>query len=285
MVNLTSFLDVMANPQKLTSRLSSCHSLSFATEARATKTEPVKKEEEEEEERSAQTLLIRNRKRKEPPTNHVIATTENNGSTASARKYDAAKTHNGMEEVSTELKLSTGSQITKKIKIVREVLLFLSESELERKEMERRIRSFRFYSYKDEEEERRLGVSTKLKLFEDPWKIKKRLTRSDTNGLCRLMLSRDVVEANIIPFWDVDQIARIETEAGARVIVWDYDTGSAHQLAFKKWTSNPNCIFNEEWSTAFVRRRCLHEGDMIGLFWDNNNLRFGFRVLARASGH
>ncbi|KAA8525587.1 hypothetical protein F0562_007442 [Nyssa sinensis] len=207
---------------------------------------------------------------------------ESTNNVATLTKDDAnniARTKTKLEEVSTELKLDLSNKDSQR------GTSFLVRVEIGKKEMERRIRSFRFYSYKDEEEERRLGVSTKLKLFEDPWKIKKRLTRSDTNGMCGLMLSRDVVEANIIPFWDVDQIAGIETEAGARVIVWDYETGSAHQLAFKKWPSNPNCIFNKEWSIAFVHRRCLHEGDMIGLFWDTNNLRFGFRLLARASGN
>ncbi|KAI8004822.1 B3 domain-containing protein [Camellia lanceoleosa] len=68
---------------------------------------------------------------------------------------------------------------------------------------------------------------------------------------------------------------------GERVVVWDYDTGSEHELVFKKWHTSKSFVLVDNWVTRFVRRRELRDGVEIGLFWDASNSRFGFLVLAR----
>ncbi|XP_052171677.1 putative B3 domain-containing protein At1g78640 [Diospyros lotus] len=154
---------------------------------------------------------------------------------------------------------------------------------VERRRVNMRLRSFRFYSVEEEIEERRLGISTKLKLFEDPWRIKKVLQESDVNNLCRLMLSKRLVENHILPLWEVEGAAMVEIEEGGRrVTIWDMDTDSTHELVFKRWRLNRSYVFTDNWMVKFVRRRGLRRGDEIGLFWDIARLRFCFRVLARA---
>ncbi|KAK2994254.1 hypothetical protein RJ640_008171 [Escallonia rubra] len=122
-----------------------------------------------------------------------------------------------------------------------------------------------------------------LKLYENPWKIKKTLETSGCNHLCRLMLSTKTVEKNILAFWDVETVKNVETPEGVRVKVWDYDSGTEHLLTFKKWASSRCFVFGNNWSRDFVRRRKLQQGDEIGLFWDASEKRFGFRVLDHQS--
>ncbi|CAL5445064.1 unnamed protein product [Camellia sinensis] len=156
------------------------------------------------------------------------------------------------------------------------------KQELERKRIEDRIRSFRFYTPEECREEMDLGVSTKLKLFEDPWKIKKTLTSSDVNEhLCRLLLPAEAVHKHITVEWGGERVEQVEDMVGERVVVWDYDTGSEHELVFKRWRTSRSFVLVDNWVTWFVRRRELRDGDEIGLFWDASNSRFGFRVLAR----
>ncbi|GMP68676.1 hypothetical protein CsSME_00028218 [Camellia sinensis var. sinensis] len=156
------------------------------------------------------------------------------------------------------------------------------KQELERKMIEGRIRSFRFYTPKDCREEMDLGVSTKLNLFEDPWKIKKTLTSSDMNEhLCRLLLPTEAVHNHITAEWGGEMMEQVEDMVNERVVVWDYDTGSEHELVFKRWRSSKSFVLVDNWVTWFVRRRELRDGDEIGLFWDASNSWFGFRVLAR----
>ncbi|KAL7165384.1 hypothetical protein ACSBR2_041132 [Camellia fascicularis] len=127
-----------------------------------------------------------------------------------------------------------------------------------------------------------LGVSTKLKLFEDPWKIKKTLTSSNVMnifvGSCCL---RGAVDKHIMAVWGGERVEHVNNMRGERVVVWDYDTGSEHELVFKKWHTSKSFVLVDNWVTRFVRRRELRDGDEIGLFWDASNSRFGFRVLAR----
>ncbi|KAL7183042.1 hypothetical protein ACSBR1_041681 [Camellia fascicularis] len=127
-----------------------------------------------------------------------------------------------------------------------------------------------------------LGVSTKLKLFEDPWKIKKTLTSGDVNEhLCRLLLPAGAVDKHIMAVWGGERVEHVNNMRGERVVVWDYNTGSEHELVFKKWHTSKSFVLVDNWVTRFVRRRELRDGDEIGLFWDASNSRFDFRVLAR----
>ncbi|KAI7980565.1 B3 domain-containing protein [Camellia lanceoleosa] len=152
----------------------------------------------------------------------------------------------------------------------------------ERKRIEDRIRSFRFYTHEECREEMDLRVSMKLKLFEDAWKIKKTLTSSDVNeDLCRLLLPAGAVDKHIMAVWGGERVEHVNNMHSERVVVWDYDTGSEHELAFKKWHTSKSFVLVDNWVTRFVRMRELRDGDEIGLFWDASNSRFGFRVLAR----
>ncbi|XP_038699737.1 B3 domain-containing protein At2g33720-like [Tripterygium wilfordii] len=127
-----------------------------------------------------------------------------------------------------------------------------------------------------------LGVSTTLRLYEDPWKIKKTLQKSDLNGSSRLLMPINLVQSHILPlFDDADEVEG----GGVRVTIWDHDTGTEHQLEFKRWTSSNSYIFNGEWTKEFVKRRRLAIGDQIGIFWNPYSSRFHFSVLNRALGN
>ncbi|CAK7338249.1 unnamed protein product [Dovyalis caffra] len=144
------------------------------------------------------------------------------------------------------------------------------------------------YSWVDLQEERDRGVSTQLSLYHhDPFKIKKKMKPSDLGSLCRLLVSSDLVERHILPFLNEDQIKQVEITNqefdGLKVWVWDMNTGSMHQLVFKRWSTSKSYIFNDGWTKYFVKRRNLVEGDEIGLYWDNNHSRFHFSVLSRAA--
>lgn len=124
-------------------------------------------------------------------------------------------------------------------------------------------------------------VSTELELYCDPWKIKKTLTKSDLNGLSRLLLHSSSVKKHVLPFMCGDDVKQVESCDGLGVCVWDHDTDSMHQLVFKYWSSSKAYILSHKWNKAFVKRRELREGDQIGFFWDHHYSRFIFRVLHR----
>ncbi|KAK7327656.1 hypothetical protein VNO77_21741 [Canavalia gladiata] len=142
--------------------------------------------------------------------------------------------------------------------------------------------SRRRFSNNKNEEERNKGVSTTLKLYDDPWKIKKTLTDSDLGILSRLLLAADVVKRHILPMLGVDYARAAETEEGTPVRVWDMDTKSMHQLVLKRWSSSKSYVLIGKWNQDFVKRRDLKKGDEIGFHWDPYNYTFNFCVLKRA---
>ncbi|XP_058198353.1 B3 domain-containing protein At2g33720-like [Rhododendron vialii] len=149
-----------------------------------------------------------------------------------------------------------------------------------------RVAGFRFYTRKEKEEERRLGVCTKLGLKPyDPWTIRKTLFKSDVDGSSRLLLGKDVVEKYVIPYigpcWDREGCAN-DVVTGCKVSVFDIDTGTVHQLVLKRW-STESFVLTSNWVKEFVRRRALEKGNEIGLFWDPWNARFCFGLLRKAA--
>ncbi|XP_058222916.1 B3 domain-containing protein At2g33720-like [Rhododendron vialii] len=130
--------------------------------------------------------------------------------------------------------------------------------------------------------------------YNDPWSIKKTLTKSDvndvgvlkdykllilTNDLCRLMLKKNAVQVHILGKWDEERRrAVMETIQGVRADVRDADTGTVHQVSFKRWKSSGSFVFTKNWVTQFVKRRGLKEGDKIGLRCDSQESRFCFCV-------
>ncbi|KAL1834813.1 hypothetical protein ACET3Z_004464 [Daucus carota] len=120
----------------------------------------------------------------------------------------------------------------------------------------KRLRRFSFYTAEEEAEERLHGVCTKLDLYHDPWKIKKVLEQSDVNNLCRLMISKRMVQQHIVKVWEragrFEDVQRLEEGGGVDV------------------------------KSQFVSARGLKKGYEIGLFWCNYSHCFFFSVLARA---
>ncbi|KAK7270726.1 hypothetical protein RJT34_26099 [Clitoria ternatea] len=140
------------------------------------------------------------------------------------------------------------------------------------------LRKSRRKDNKNENEE----VSTTLKLYDDPWKIKKTLTGSDLGTLSRLLLTIDLVRKQMLPMLGVDHARNAETREGASVRVWDMDAKSMHQLVLKRWPSAKSYVLLGNWNQDFVRRRDLKKGDEIGFHWDPYNHAFNFSVLQRA---
>ncbi|KAL5746384.1 hypothetical protein ACOSP7_027530 [Xanthoceras sorbifolium] len=128
-------------------------------------------------------------------------------------------------------------------------------------------------------------VSTELELYSDPWTIKKRLTKSDLNGLSRLLIGKNLIHEHVLPLMSADAVQLVESGTGIIVCVWDHDTHSTHQLMFKKWSQSSKAyILSLAWTKDFVKRRDLKVGDQIGLFWDCHQSMFGFRILDRIDG-
>ncbi|KAL5813052.1 hypothetical protein ACOSQ3_028002 [Xanthoceras sorbifolium] len=146
-----------------------------------------------------------------------------------------------------------------------------------------RIGRFRHYSPREEEEERRRGVSTRLELFSDPWRIKKRLTTSDVGHLSRVLVQTNQVDIHVKPFMERAGLFDQVEKSGLRVSVRDVETDSVHRLVFKRWIkSSRSFIFIGNWCPEFVHRRRLKEGDEIGFLWDPYSSTFLFRVLSRS---
>ncbi|XP_020233143.1 B3 domain-containing protein At2g33720 [Cajanus cajan] len=139
----------------------------------------------------------------------------------------------------------------------------------------------RRYCNNKNEEEMNTEVSTTLKFYDDPWKIKKTITDSDLVILSRLLLAAYLVKKQILPILGVDHVRVAETEEGSPVSVWDMDTKSMHQLILKRWSSSKSYFLIGKWNQDFVRRRDLKKGDEIGFHWDPYNYVFNFCVLKR----
>lgn len=125
-------------------------------------------------------------------------------------------------------------------------------------------------------------MSTTLRLYDDPWKIKKKLTESDLGILSRLLLAADLVKQQVLPILGDDHARAAESEEGCPIKVWDMDTRSMHKLVLKRWSSSKSYVLIGKWNQDFVRRRELKKGDEIGFYWDPYNSVFNFCVLKRA---
>ncbi|KAJ0042293.1 hypothetical protein Pint_17510 [Pistacia integerrima] len=183
-------------------------------------------------------------------------------------------------QVSTQLKLFDDTWPTANIPVAEEYF----EGVRKKREMANtKIAMMKHYSPEEEEEERMKGVSTKLKLYTDPWNIKKRLTQSDLGHLCRFLLQTKTYKKYVLPFFNRHQINEVQSKEGLRVMVWDQDTQSRHSLIMKKWSTSKSYIFIDGWTQIFVSRRNLKTGDEIGLYWDPYNSIFNFHVFQRAA--
>ncbi|KAI9078627.1 hypothetical protein K1719_039376 [Acacia pycnantha] len=129
--------------------------------------------------------------------------------------------------------------------------------------------------------------STALKLYDDPWKIKKVLTTSDLGKLNRLLLSTENSMEDLVASLMGNNNNNNNNEElvlkGRPVRVWDVETKSMHQLILKQWASIKNYVLIGNWNQDFVKRRNLKKGDEIGLQWDPYKFCFNFSVLKRSS--
>ncbi|GAB4853662.1 hypothetical protein Ancab_017852 [Ancistrocladus abbreviatus] len=75
-----------------------------------------------------------------------------------------------------------------------------------------------------------------VQLNHDPWKIKKKLNKSDVNMLCRLLISKTVVNAYVLPELETQEKRdRVRIKGGLKVMVRDYDTETQHPLTLEYW--------------------------------------------------
>ncbi|KAE9607514.1 hypothetical protein Lal_00026599 [Lupinus albus] len=128
-------------------------------------------------------------------------------------------------------------------------------------------------------ERMRWGYSLDLKIYDDPWKIKKVLQKSDLGNMSRLLLSKDLAENLVLPVLNDEERRDAESDRGTQVLILDVDTNSMHSLLFKRWGSSRSYVFIDKWVQDFVKRRHLKEGDEIGFHWDPYNHHFAFTVL------
>ncbi|CAJ2675248.1 unnamed protein product [Trifolium pratense] len=119
---------------------------------------------------------------------------------------------------------------------------------------------------------RNWGYSTKLMLYDDPWKVKKVLEKSDVDHSSRLLLDKNLVEDLMLPVLSVNAAKEIQMK------IWDIDTKSMHSLKLKRWGSG-SYVLIDGWVRDFVARRGLQKGDEIGLHWDRYNRHFNFTVF------
>ena len=145
-----------------------------------------------------------------------------------------------------------------------------------------KIAAMKVYTEEEEEEEKKL--TTRLRLHEDTWTIKKVLQESDVNGSSRLLLSTHVVEEHIIKKMDQNHVEKIYSGEGARITVCDYDTDmSEYQLTLKRWPSTRSFVLINNWRRDFEKRRGLKCNDEIAMLWDPFKCILWFRVLKQGS--
>ncbi|KDP45080.1 hypothetical protein JCGZ_01580 [Jatropha curcas] len=206
-----------------------------------------------------------------------------------SNKKSKVVSQTALPEVSTELTLSNQSWITDfpRASCQQGHAVVQEPSSCNSCNLER----MRFYTAEDLEEERRKGISTNLSLSYryntvnildnnlDLWKIKKRLKESDLGNLSRLLVPSNLVKKDVLPLLSSDLVNGIKSKRGAPVVFWDVDTETTHNLVFKKWDSSGSYVFIGGWTTEFVQRRSLKEGDEIRIYWDVPNSRFNFSVI------
>ncbi|KAI6706196.1 hypothetical protein NL676_009158 [Syzygium grande] len=111
------------------------------------------------------------------------------------------------------------------------------------------------------------GVTTALVLFQDPWKIKKKLTERDLGHSSRLLIPRGCVRTHVLPQMGEGMVRRVESRDGMEVAVWDADTGDEYRLVFRYWASSKSYVLNGGWNKLFVKGRGWQVGDEIGMLW------------------
>ncbi|XP_071723449.1 gibberellin 2-beta-dioxygenase 6-like [Rutidosis leptorrhynchoides] len=126
-------------------------------------------------------------------------------------------------------------------------------------------------------------VSTELVFYDDPWRIRKKLTKSDLDQLSRLLLPQDCVKAHVLRWMKKEMVGKVESKEGMEVDVINEDTGGEHRLVFRYWASSGCYVLNGGWSKLFVNGGKLNIGDEIGMYWDTISCKFHFTVLQKVA--
>ncbi|XP_039158591.1 gibberellin 2-beta-dioxygenase 7-like [Eucalyptus grandis] len=134
----------------------------------------------------------------------------------------------------------------------------------------------------EEEEKHYADISTDLVLYENPWKIRKKLTESDLGHLSRLLLPRGCVKTHVLRWMGEEMVGQVESKDGMEVVVRDADTGDEHRLVFRYWASSRSYLLNGDWNKLFAKGRGLKVGDEIGMYWDTVSCNFHFAVLRKS---
>lgn len=124
--------------------------------------------------------------------------------------------------------------------------------------------------------ERKLGYTTNLMLYEDPWKIKKEVKESDLKNMSRLSLGRELVE-NWLRIWC--SYVRCCCERGIQVRVLEVDTNSLHCLFWWVEFLQEVMFSPRNGSKILLQEGGLKKGNKIGLHWNSFNNHFNFSVL------
>ena len=80
-----------------------------------------------------------------------------------------------------------------------------------------------------------------------------------------------------------DNVERAKSGEAVRVKMVDMDTGTWHELSFKKVRRGSVFGFKLGWVSHFVVRRRLRAGDEVGMYVDPSASVFYFCVLSRAN--
>lgn len=120
--------------------------------------------------------------------------------------------------------------------------------------------------------EPRLGQRPEL------FQVKKVLQTSDIDGSSRLLLPKVQVEEHILPHVAMENRGAVDGD-GLEIGVWDLDTNTRHMLVLKRWKSSRGYVLTRNWTSDFVRRRSLTNGDQVGLRWDPERSRMEFAML------
>ncbi|KAK3430390.1 hypothetical protein EUGRSUZ_E01943 [Eucalyptus grandis] len=135
-------------------------------------------------------------------------------------------------------------------------------------------------------------VSTELALYDDPWKIRKKLTKSDLDHLSRLLLPPDCVRIHVLRWMKKEMVGGVHSKEGMEVnVIKERTEGTEgtegkdqeHRHVFRYWASSGCYVLNGGWSELFVNGGDLNVGDEIGMYWNTNSCKFHFKVLRKVA--
>ena len=123
-----------------------------------------------------------------------------------------------------------------------------------------------------------LHYNVALYLYNDPFDIKKILTRSDlTHGFC----IRSQWWASIFPYLQPHVASTLLAFKCISMTIKDIDTDTNHEVLLRAWTGYQRFAIAGGWFEEFVQRRILKIGDEIGFLWDRHDQKLLFTVLKR----